>query len=149
MTMIIDRMDEVCPPEGNTDKLRLRISDYKTGKDETSFSKVSDLTSGKKGKAIFQLMLYAALYPYCSKSVAHTTPVALSIYKTRSLKLNGFDTMVENGAKPVWDNQPYKAEFETGLREKLTELFDPDIPFSQCEDTNHCRYCDFAQLCNR
>ena len=36
------------------------------------------------------------------------------------------------------------------LRETLAEMFDPAIPFRQCEDAEHtCRYCDFREICKR
>ena len=44
----------------------------------------------------------------------------------------------------------YREPFERLLRETLAEMFDPAIPFRQCEDAEHtCRYCDFREICKR
>ncbi len=43
----------------------------------------------------------------------------------------------------------YKEEFEAALDNTLTEIYNPDVPFTQCEDTKACKLCDFARICNR
>ncbi len=40
-------------------------------------------------------------------------------------------------------------EFERELTTTLTELFDPAVPFTQVEDSNACKYCDFNRICRR
>lgn len=147
MTMIIDRLDRVKAPDG-TDVVR--ISDYKTGNDNTDFKSVANLfdESGSH-KAIFQLMLYASLLPLTMAAVNPGMPLALAIYKTRELKFNGYKTIVDNNGKPVWNHLPLKEEFETMLRGKLSELFSPDTPFTQSCSSQSCTYCHFKTLCNR
>ena len=42
------------------------------------------------------------------------------------------------------------ADFERLLREKLAELFDPQVPFRGTTDTEHtCRYCDYRSVCRK
>ncbi len=43
----------------------------------------------------------------------------------------------------------YRDDLEQLLGVKLTELFDPAVPFAQCRDTLPCRYCDFNEICRR
>ena len=43
----------------------------------------------------------------------------------------------------------YAAAFERLLRETLEELYNPEIPFAQCEDEATCAYCDFKAICRR
>ena len=44
----------------------------------------------------------------------------------------------------------YREPFERLLRETLAEMFDPAIPFRQCEDAEHtCSSCDFREICKR
>ncbi len=38
---------------------------------------------------------------------------------------------------------------EERLTEALAELFDPTKPFTQTDDKDRCRYCDFATICGR
>ena len=50
------------------------------------------------------------------------------------------------------DYVAYAEEFETALRGKLLELFDPEVPFVRCEykgDKSPCTYCDYKVICKR
>lgn len=152
MTMIIDRLDRITMPDGTR---RLRIVDYKTGRDETSFKSVGDLFSAQGGNmAIFQLMLYAHLYAGCFPA-SEGEPIALSIYKTRALHAAGFDTTVTLGKKPVYSHLPLLPEFRKGLDSLLTELFDANVDFvppagAPSLDTfggSPCNYCNYKGLC--
>ena len=40
--------------------------------------------------------------------------------------------------------------FGKELRDLFSEIVDPNIPFSQCEDVDTCTYCPFkSTICNR
>jgi CRISPR/Cas system-associated exonuclease Cas4 (RecB family) len=39
--------------------------------------------------------------------------------------------------------------FEELLREKISEIYDPGIPFTQTEHVQNCEYCPFAGICER
>ncbi|MDE6374708.1 MAG: PD-(D/E)XK nuclease family protein, partial [Alistipes sp.] len=43
----------------------------------------------------------------------------------------------------------YAEEFERLLSETLAELYDPAVPFRQCEDADTCKFCDFKVICKR
>lgn len=50
------------------------------------------------------------------------------------------------------DYLTYAEEFEQRLSNMLNEIFDPDIPFTQCsedEADKACKYCDFKTICKR
>ncbi|MDD4646291.1 MAG: PD-(D/E)XK nuclease family protein [Bacteroidales bacterium] len=40
-------------------------------------------------------------------------------------------------------------EFIQSLKTILEEIFNPDIPFVQCENSQACRYCPFTGICSR
>ena len=40
-------------------------------------------------------------------------------------------------------------EFEALVASKLSEMYDPAVPFRQCEDVKACRYCDYRAVCGR
>jgi Sec7-like guanine-nucleotide exchange factor len=42
-----------------------------------------------------------------------------------------------------------KEVFEAELERILVELFDDKVPFSQVEDVEMCKYCDFKKICRR
>ena len=56
---------------------------------------------------------------------------------------------VRQAKSPVTDFSSYEHEFRTELHALLHELFDPQVPFSQTEQTGLCEYCDFKRLCKR
>ena len=50
------------------------------------------------------------------------------------------------------DYASYAEEFEQHLKDKLSELFNFDLPFRRCDELeaeNICNYCDFKTLCKR
>ena len=51
------------------------------------------------------------------------------------------------------DDQPFSAEqfqeFETGLKELISSIFNPEIPFTQTDDETRCTYCAFKEICGR
>lgn len=153
MTMIIDRLDRITSSDGVS---RLRIVDYKTGRDNICFKKVDELFDGSGDhKAIFQLMLYAHLLTDNEPALVKDEPMILSIYKSRHLHRNEFDTVVRHGDDPLMSHLPFMPEFRDRLDEALASLFDMSVPFSPPEgmpDTGEysrkpCRYCSFKALC--
>jgi ATP-dependent helicase/nuclease subunit B len=44
---------------------------------------------------------------------------------------------------------PNILKFEEKLKTLLTELTDTDIPFTKTEDIERCKYCEFANICQR
>ncbi len=150
MTFIIDRLDRLMLPGGER---RLRIVDYKTGSDDLNFKKVAALFHPSSGdgntKGIFQLMLYALLYPLHDAEWRAENPIALSIYRTRTLEVSGYQTMVEMNGVPLYSHLPLLEEFRTLLHEELSGLFDLSRPFEQTDDLTKCAFCDFRQMCGR
>jgi hypothetical protein len=43
----------------------------------------------------------------------------------------------------------YHDTFENNLRTCLNELFDPEKPFTQTQNTKACEYCPFSGICGR
>ena len=51
--------------------------------------------------------------------------------------------------KPIEDVTVYQKEWEEGLRQTLTELLNPAIPFSQTDDIARCTTCPYRGICER
>lgn len=146
MTMIIDRLDRIRINGQDV----LRISDYKTGGDPTDFKNTDEIFSpAKDRKAIFQLMLYAALLPRAVTGIASGRPIALAIYKTRELQYSGYNTAVTCSGTPVDSHLPYLGRYRELLDTTLSGLFDFGTPFTQTASPIPCAYCDYRPLCNR
>jgi hypothetical protein len=138
---------------------RLRIIDYKTGKDELEFENIRSLFAreGKRNKAAFQTLLYALMYvhsvrenPLVSQS---TRPVRQRVVPGLINRMNVFDEGFEFGLKVgkqhVADVTPMFPEFESRLKELFEELYDPEQPFDQTTNSENCKFCAYAHICYR
>ena len=133
----IDRIDRLA------DKTTLRIIDYKTGGDDSSFRDVDDMFSDKK--AILQLFLYCnGLADELKKDVA-IQPV---LYLFKKFSTEGIQP-VKQGANPVTDYRDLNGEVMAVLREKLLELFDPEKPFEPDPSREHCHFCNYKEICGQ
>lgn len=138
----IDRVDA----QGDT----IRIVDYKTGKDSTQFASVEGLFDRKLDdphKAICQVALYCELYR--KKFPAETRKLKPVIYKIRMLFDPQFPREIIYGKNSLDNYDDIADEYRKHLGEVLTEIFDPEIPFTQTQTEKHCSYCDFKDICKR
>lgn len=158
---IYDRVDQPLSMNGT-----VRIVDYKTGNSnkggKLSFSSVEDLFTpdGKGSTEAFQVMTYSLMMGHTSQEsldAMHLDQVpehvAPHLYFVRDFQVNeDTKTSLTITGKPsvhITDFAPYREEFGQRLSELLCQIFNPEIPFTQCEHTQTCEYCDFANLCNR
>ena len=144
---IADRIDIM--EDGST-----RVVDYKTGAKKTEYRDTESLFEGKaadRNANIIKTAMYAMMMHRSGEA-----DVRPALYYVRAMheddyspSLRNMRRIHENGG---YEGEPYsvcKDEFETAIARKLTELFDEEIPFKQCEDTNTCRFCDFKTVCGR
>ena len=137
----IDRMDS---KEGT-----LRIVDYKTGGLPKTPENIEQLFTPSENRPgyIFQTFLYAAIM--CRKQPLKVVPALLYIHKAAS---DTYSPVIEMGAPrqpkvPVLNFALYENDFRDHLKTLLTEIFNPQEPFNQTNDTKKCEYCDFYKLC--
>jgi len=136
---IIDRIDQ----KGDS----IRIIDYKTGKDESSFKDLAglfDASDDKRNKAIFQTFFYAMLFVRNNPDYAGR-PVMSGLYNVKELYDKEFDLRIKlkgkGGNNYVDDIIPYLSEYENELIRLISEIYDPSIPFQHAADTDKCFYC--------
>ena len=129
----------------------VRIVDYKTGKvmqddiditDENAAAVVEKIfgpSNKERPKIALQLFIYGLLVQ--EREEFRGRPVVNSIYSVSSLF-----------TKPLED-RPQSAEFTRLTRERLkdllTEMTDPSVPFRRTEERSTCSYCDFKMICGR
>ncbi|HEX8037858.1 MAG TPA: PD-(D/E)XK nuclease family protein, partial [Chryseosolibacter sp.] len=140
---------------------RLRIIDYKTGKDELEFQSISSLFSrdGKRNKAAFQTLLYALMYVKSGRrngtqGATHSKDSpARKVVPGLINRMNLFDDDFEFGLKvdrtPVDDVRSMFPEFEENLKALFEELYDPKQVFDQTTNTENCKLCPYRQICYR
>ncbi len=134
----IDRIDSDSNGEN------IRVVDYKTGKVEAKDLKPADLsillTDIKYSKS-FQVLFYKFIY---LKSLGiNGDDIRTGIISLRNLS-NGF---LEFGLKE--DNENTFEEFGEILQSLIDEIFNPQTTFTQTDNTDACKYCDYKNICNR
>ncbi|MGB7526740.1 PD-(D/E)XK nuclease family protein [Sphingobacterium cellulitidis] len=122
---IIDRVDEVITKQGIR---KLRIVDYKTGSDQVIFGNLEKVfAENTENKALLQTLFYA--YVYEEKSgIQGLEP---HLYVARRMREDGTLFRNKSGSMVFEDLilEDQKKVFVEFLREKLKELFNPEIPF--------------------
>ncbi len=143
---VIDRIDY---KDGFT-----RIVDYKTGIWNNKIGCVEELFQidlQNRNKVGFQMFLYSWLYTNQKKSLQliDTYKVFPTVLSTRTIfdKNNTNKFVIKEDKKDLLleDISPYLNIFHKKLTAVLEELFDPNIPFTQC-DNNHSKFCPCQKL---
>ncbi|WP_347282130.1 PD-(D/E)XK nuclease family protein [uncultured Alistipes sp.] len=139
---IADRIDRL-------DDGTLRVVDYKTGAPHLEFAGIESLFRGE-GKQrlsnILQTLLYAMMLYHSQGCDARP-----ALYYVRNMHREDYapeldDKQLGQQGTPY---SAYAAPFEELLRTTLAELYDPAVPFRQCEDPDTCKFCDFNVICKR
>ncbi|MFI3306398.1 MAG: PD-(D/E)XK nuclease family protein [Rikenellaceae bacterium] len=148
---ICDRIDTLS--NGN-----VRVVDYKTGAEHLEFAGLDALFGGEgkqRQSNIFQTLLYSFMMREGRYKGRRITP---ALYYVRRMNQDDYDPSLvcvegEKRTKtksPIECYEDYHAEFESHLLQTIEEIFNPDIPFTQCEDQETtCAYCDFQKICRR
>ena len=136
---------------------KVAILDYKSGKSlETDLSDVKDLFTNTDKKHIFQLFLYMLLYKYRDPKqfspdlFPDTETEAGIVYLRDALKGETATHFAEwkdeeTGSSGIGQ---HLEDFEKELKSLIKSLLECDS-FIQTEDPDHCKYCDYASICQR
>lgn len=143
---IADRIDSI-------EKGRLRLVDYKTGKDDPSVLEVPDGDAETVVDAIFD--------PSNPKHRARKAGLQFYIYdRMMAEKFGvGLDRISNSmyATAKLFTELPKTSEvgesFATLMDERLAgvlnSMVDPEVAFARTEDKENCRYCDFRMICGR
>ena len=141
----IDRIDEV--------RDAVRIIDYKSGSGTPLFTSVDalfDKEETDRSKAVMQVFMYAWMYGMAPAGKA----IQPGIYYMRTLFSPSFDAGVyqridRSKTELIADFGDYSADFESGLRKCLDEIFGTETPFVQTPNGKACTYCPFKDICGK
>lgn len=142
LKMFIDRVDEVLDP--NSGQVIRRIIDYKTGKDNPSTTSIDRLFNGAskdRPKAHLQLLLYCNAYADLHQYDQAIRPV---IYKVRDIRKSGLNIY----RKAVNDYRNVNTEFLQGIDKVISDIFNPEVPFTQATCSDVCKNCKYAEFCH-
>ena len=134
---ILDRIDK---KDGT-----IRIIDYKTGAVNPYnlyIKEIDDIFTNHDQEKSFQLLFYHWLYKRNHKEASE---IQSGIYSLKKLS-NGFMPVKLN--KSNIDNEIIN-KFEQGLLDLINNIFDPSLKFTQTDDLNICKYCNYKQVCNK
>lgn len=144
---LIDRVDE---KDGT-----IRLIDYKSGADKKVFSNVASLFDREdknRNKAAMQTLYYGLLYQSMHPENSKLLKPALFNFKEIFKEdFNPYLQQKEPGgtAAEVQGYNNYQSEYESGLRTMLEEIYDPEVPFSQTDNLEKCKYCAYVGICGR
>ena len=162
----VDRLETEIDPD--TNERHLTVVDYKTGKVNKEQLRVnmeeSDIPfNDPKYKEFLQLFFYAMLCKYGGdttiKKHIGAAPVQCAILSIQDVNMREEyfhrARIAErvDGRKRIGET-PYFTEdrialFEESLKKLLSDIINPEKPFCQTTDADHCKQCDFRHLCVR
>jgi hypothetical protein len=137
---IIDRIDR---KDGS-----VRIVDYKSGRDESSFKNIQglfDKSDDQRNKAVFQTCFYAFLFSMNRPELAGGT-VKVGLYNLKELYNTDFDVRLKlkslGNSIFIDDIMPFLDEYKQHLKDLILEIFNTDLPFKHEDDKDKCVYCN-------
>lgn len=137
----IDRVDQI--------KNGIRVIDYKTGTDTTTFKSIEsvfDSENTTRNKAAFQTMLYCLMLDHVYPS---KLPLIPGIYSTKLLFGKDYNYHLKCDKYYIQDFRCYQDEFYVHFVNLLEKIFSPKYPFTQTNNLQKCRTCNYAGICRR
>lgn len=169
MKLVIDRLDKIQDKSGEF----IRIVDYKTGSVHLLAQNFDDVFNGEyNAKHILQLFIYGYLLKVLKqKAVDNLETIEdedlKKLYqKLVELPLDNLKTEIYNVPKLLESQSHLKVPdikswkkievfdsetediFSEGLKNKIKEIFNPQVPFYQTSNSKNCEFCDFRLLCD-
>jgi hypothetical protein len=143
---------------------RVMILDYKTGKVEPASLRIklkkeeqknSDavkmaigkIFSDSKYDKLFQLVVYSLMYDHLTKSAPKS--IEVGIVSTQLVNKNDPNYILKGCICDEDNIMIYKQALSEGLNGLFCEIFDEKTPFTQTENEDRCKICDFLHLCGR
>ncbi len=137
----IDRIDQI-----NNSR---RIIDYKTGKEHNKFKDIEEVFDNEKSSKtheVFQILMYSMLYEKNFKPNINIEPCLFYIKK---LYVQNFNINIWQNKNAINSYSLVSEVFENKLMDLIINIFDEDNYFEQTDDTDNCKYCEFADICKR
>ena len=124
------------------------ILDYKTGGSAKTFKTLEDLVTerDKRASHIFQTFVYASIFSHVDNS---GIPIVPALLYMQDIGKENYSPVIIYEKDPVSDFRELNENFEELYIQKISNLFNPDIPFEQTAYDSNCSYCEFRDLCNR
>lgn len=149
----IDRIDEIGV---GTSSDRLRVVDYKSGTvrptDLKSIEEVFDVNNilKKHSDYCLQAILYSIIESENDKTYnPEQKPVSPALLFIQSLGKKDYSPVLRIGGEEITDVQRYKEDFENLLKQTISEIYEPKVPFTPTSEIKFCQMCPYRSLCGR
>ena len=149
---IIDRLDLITDP--STHEERIRVVDYKTGGKALTvkMNGVDDVFEQpfdpkKHADYYLQTMLYAGIVRRSSTYNEGELPVSPALLFIQHATGKDYDPTLSLAGTKVTDIQTLDDDFLQHIKNVLTEIYNPDKPFSPTTNLSVCATCPYRQLC--
>lgn len=147
----IDRLDRITLADGHGE--RIRVIDYKTGsRPPKGFDDVEEffdpVNIHDHSDYYLQTFLYSILVRRSLKYNSGKLPVSPALLFIQHAASTDYDPTLRLQKQPVSDIADIQQKFETHLKAKINEIFNPDIPFNPTQDDTICQTCPYTQICN-
>lgn len=147
----IDRLDEVAMPDGSR---LIRVIDYKTGSKRVSpmpnVEAIFDAKNLSKHSDYFlQAMLYAMIVSKSSKINPLSLPVSPELLFIQHARAKDHNPILVIDKQPINDIRQHIPTYEQLLKEVLTHIMEPQLPFTPTEDRGLCAKCPYESLCGK
>ncbi len=149
---IIDRLDEVMENSGGQLMPVVRIVDYKTGGKIGRISSLDRLfkDTGQNEHYYFQTLLYAISVATSDGGLqAAGKAVAPCLFYIAQLTAPDYRPQLTVAKEPVTDAAALAPEFMRRVEALISEIFNPDVPFTQATKADTCHYCNYRTLCKK
>ena len=154
----VDRLDRI-----ECNARYLRVVDYKTGSPLTSLpSSVADifdssLVETRHTDYYLQAFLYASLIRHGATTMSQVNPACLPVAPAllfiRNAQKSGYTPILQFAGEkrgtrvPINDIADYHNEFIDALKNLLSEIFNPDMPFIPTPQSERCLTCPYHKIC--
>lgn len=134
---------------GKVEESHLRISVKKglEGNEEAVDAEVKKIFTDTKYDKLFQLSMYVLMYEYIAKE--KPASVQVGIISTREVNRNHANYLLPGMIFGEKDLLLHRRLLSERLNLLFCEIFDSATPFTQTDDVETCKYCDFLHICGR
>ena len=144
----VDRLDHII--DLKTAEERIRVIDYKTSSRlPKAMSDVAAIFDPAQIPNHSDYYLQAFLYSHIVSVNYKPAPVSPALLFIQHAASEGYDPTLCLGRAPVSDIATHSESFITLLRQTISDIFNPDLPFTPPSDPDRCRYCPYSELCRK
>ena len=127
--------------------LRLTVKKEDAGNEDALRTAIDKIFTDSKYDKLFQLSFYALMYDHWAKE--KPSSVQVGIVSTREINMNHSDYILNGTLFSEEDVLIYKKLLSERLNQLFCEIYDKKSDFTQTDNEEICKYCDFLHLCGR